>query len=88
MAKEIYPLKYELFYSAKSGKLTNIINKALLGKHIQLLYDKRPYNKALILYQLRFGICRLNNYLFEIRATISSDCEYGVIEESVNHFLF
>ena len=49
MTKEIQPPKYELFYSSKSGKFTKIINKALLGKHTRLLYDKKPYNRALIL---------------------------------------
>ena len=49
MTKEIQPLKEECFNSSKSGKFTKIIDKALPGKYTQLLYNKKPYNRALIL---------------------------------------
>ena len=50
ITKEIQPPKEECFNSSKSGKFTKIINKALPRKHTQLLYNKKPHNRALILY--------------------------------------
>ena len=88
IAKEIQLPKDKSFNSSKSGRFTKAINKALPGKHIRLLYNKKPQDKASNLYQLRSGICRLNSYLFKIRAAISPKCECGAIEESVDHFLF
>ena len=88
LAREIQPPKAKSFNSFKSGRFTKTIDKALPGKHTRLLYDKKPHNRASILCQLRSGICRLNSYLFKIKAAASFYCECGITEESVDHFLF
>ena len=88
MAKEIQLPKDESFHSSKSGKFTKTIHKALPGKHTRLLYHEKPHKKISVLCQLRSGICRLNSYLFKIKAAASPYCECGATEESIDHFLF
>ena len=88
IAKQIQSPKDESFNNPKTGRFTKVIDKALPGKHTRLLYDKKPHSRASILCQLRSGICRLNSYLFKIKAAASPYCECGVTEESVDHFLF
>jgi ribonuclease HI len=64
------------------------IDQAIPGKHVRTLYDGLSKKDASILAQLRTGKCRLNAYLFRIRAVESEMCQCGREAETVRHFLF
>ena len=70
------------------GKFTKEIDKALPERHTQTLYDALIYTEAAVLVQLRTGISRLNHYLYKINAAETEQCECGMAEETVKHFLF
>jgi hypothetical protein len=38
--------------------------------------------------QLRTGSCRLNSYLYKIKAVDSAECDCGAATESIKHYLF
>ena len=70
------------------GKFTKEIDKALPGRQTRTLYDALTYTEAAVLVQLRTGISRLNHYLHKINAAETKQCECGIAEETVKHFLF
>ena len=75
------------YNSTQSGRFTRLLDKALPGRHVRLLYDSLSRPEAAILSQLRTSKCRLNSYLFRIGAVPSASCVCGE-EETVQHFLF
>lgn len=72
---------------AKVGRFIKSFDKALLGKHTNIIYNGRTKKQSQILCQLRTGICRLNSYLAQIQAVDSDQCRYNHGRETVDHFL-
>lgn len=78
---------FDSYNSSKSGRFTRLLDKALPGRHVRLLYDSLSRHEAATLSQLRTSKCRLNSYLFRIGAAPNASCACGQ-EETVHHFLF
>lgn len=80
-------LPFDSYNKATSGRFTRLLDKALLGRHVRLLYDPLDRHEAVVLSQLRTARCRLNSYLFRINVIPSASCTCGE-EETVQHFIF
>jgi len=85
-AKKHKPL-VDSYNNATSGRFTRLLDKALPGRHVRLLYDSLTRHEAATLSQLRTSRCRLNSYLFRINIAPSASCACGE-EETVQHFIF
>jgi hypothetical protein len=72
----------------RTGNFTAELDRALPGKHTQKLYDGLRKAEAKVLIQLRTSMGRINEYLYRIGATETSNCACGIEKESVKHFLF
>ncbi|KAK8000511.1 reverse transcriptase [Apiospora arundinis] len=70
------------------GKHSKRVDTALPGKHTRQLYDGLSWKEASVLAQLRTGKARLNEYLYQIKAAPTDQCECGQARETVEHFLF
>ena len=70
------------------GKHSKRVDTALPGKHTRQLYDRLSWKEASVLAQLRTGKARLNEYLYQIKAAPTDQCECGQARETVEHFLF
>ena len=77
-----------LFGRAKVGRFIKYFDKALPGKHTNVIYNGRTKKQSQILCQLRTGICRLNSYLAKIQAVESDQCRCNLGRKTVDHFLF
>ena len=75
------------FSNPTIGRFTKSIDKALPGPHTKQLYDTLSSKDASLLAQLRTGHCKLNEFLFKIRATDSNMCACDRAPETVKHFL-
>ena len=70
------------------GKHSKRVDTALPGKHTRQLYDRLSWKEASVLAQLRTGKARLNEYLYQIKAAPTDQCDCGCARETVEHFLF
>lgn len=77
-----------LFGQAKVGRFIKSFDKALPGKHTNIIYNGRTKKHSQILCQLLREICRLNSYLAKIQAVDSDQCRCNRGSETVDHFLF
>lgn len=82
------PIPESDFIKAKEGRFIKSYDKALPGKHTNILYNGRTKKQSQILCQLRTGISRLNSYLANIQAVHSDQCRCNRGSETVDHFLF
>jgi hypothetical protein len=55
---------------------------------IRASYAGLQKREARALVQLRTGSCRLNSYLYKIKAVDSAECLCGAATESIKHYLF
>jgi hypothetical protein len=65
-----------------------LLDSALPGKHVRLLYDSLTRTEAHILAQLRTGHSKLRSFLAKIKAEDTDQCECGQGKEDTRHFLF
>ena len=70
------------------GQHSKRVDTALPGKHTRRLYDRLSWKEASVLAQLRTGKARLNEYLYQIKAAPTDQCDCGCARETVEHFLF
>ena len=78
----------DVFTKAKVGRFIKSFDKALPGRHTDVIYNGRTKKQSQILCQLRTGICRLNSYLAKIQAAHLGQCQCRRGIETVDHFLF
>ena len=76
------------FTKAKVGRVIKSFDKALPGRHTDIIYNGRTKKQSQILCQLLTGICRLNSYLAKIQAVDSDQCRCRRGIETVDDFLF
>ena len=70
------------------GGYSKRIDRALPGKHTNVLYDSLKRREADVFAQLRTGMARINSHLCKIGAAESDMCECGRAPETMEHFLF
>jgi hypothetical protein len=74
------------FQSRKYGQYIKTLDRALPGQHTRKLYNTLTRTQAAVLSQMRSGYCRLNSYLYKIKAAETDKCQCGK-EETVKHFI-
>src|SRR5690349_9566436 len=71
-----------------TGKHLKLLDTALPGTHVRLLYDTLTREEAQTLAQLRTGHSKLRAFLVKIGADGGDQCECGQGKEDTRHFLF
>jgi ribonuclease HI len=77
-----------LLQQAEHGKQLYRLDQALPRNHMVKAYNSMSYEESRILVQLRTGHNGLHSHLHKIKKAESPQCECGLGEETVAHFLF